>query len=71
MMLSKVIERLTEIFEKEGDMQTTCTGVIIPESGPEMAIPDVFETTLENFIIKTEPSPRDTFANVKRLRFYL
>lgn len=71
MMLSRVIQRLKEIYKQEGDMQTTCTGVTIPESGPDMAIPDVFETTLENFIIKTEPSPRGTFENVKRLRFYL
>lgn len=70
MLLSEVIERLTKILEKEGDMQTTCTGALIPDSGLDKLLPDVYETTVENFIILTEANSRNAFAGEKRLRIY-
>ncbi|XOU94939.1 MAG: hypothetical protein ACNFW9_02615 [Candidatus Kerfeldbacteria bacterium] len=48
MKISEVIEKLTQIQDQEGDIEVTCTGSTLPD-GHGGVVPDVFESTAENF----------------------
>jgi len=65
MRISKVIERLSDILEREGDIETTCTASTLEDDhgGP---IPDVFESTVENFVVGENPK----FGG-KKVRIYM
>ncbi len=54
MRISDVVEELLRVKDTEGDIEVTCTGSTLPDGhgGP---IPDVFETTVENFIVSDHP----------------
>jgi len=64
MLLSKLIIKLQETFDREGEMETTCTGSTLPDGhgGP---IPDVFESTVETLVVGEHPTIG------KRVRLYL
>ena len=52
--ISKVVEELLRIKEEKGDIETTCTGSLLPDSQGD--IPDIFETTVENFKVHEHKS---------------
>lgn len=64
MKISNLVNRLKEIQKQEGDVEVTCTGSNLAD-GHGGAIPDVFETTVENLII------RDNEIFGKHVRLYL
>lgn len=52
MIISKLQEELERIRQKEGDIEVTCTGSLLPDGEcRECGKGDVFETTLENLIV--------------------
>lgn len=62
MKVSSLIKELRKIKKREGDIEVTCTGTL---SGDKF--PDVYETTVENLIVR-EP---DNIFKEKRVRLYL
>lgn len=64
MKISMVIAELLRIKDVEGDIETTCTGSTL-EDNHGGAIPDVFETTVENLIVGEHPTIG------KRVRLYI
>lgn len=64
MKISKLIEQLQQLKKREGDIEVTCTGSML-EDGHGGPIPDVYETTVENLIV------RDGGDLGKRVRLYL
>jgi len=64
MKISELIEDLRAVHVKEGDIEVTCTGCLL-EDGHGGLVPDVFETTVENLIV------RDGGNLGRRVRLYL
>lgn len=64
MKISELIVRLQLLQRQNGDIEVTCTGSTL-EDGHGGAIPDVYETTVENLIVRSE-GPLG-----KRVRLYL
>jgi hypothetical protein len=49
--ISELINQLHEIWNREGNIEVTCTGsTLLDGEGP---MPDVFETTVENLEVGT------------------
>lgn len=65
MIISKLVEQLLAIKEKEGDIEVTCTGSGSPDDGDEAILPKVFETTVENLQVGEHTKIG------KRVRLYL
>lgn len=69
MKISEAIENLERIKSAQGDIEVTVTGCLLPD-GYSLTdcknIPDVFETTLENFVVTRDSSSLGT-----RVRLYL
>lgn len=63
MKIEQVICELKGILEREGNVEVTCTAALRPDD--EGPLPEVFESTVENFEI------RDGGKLGKRLRLYL
>lgn len=55
MKISKLIEELERIKAAQGDIEVTCTGSTFPDNHGG-AIPDVFETTVENLVVRNDSS---------------
>jgi hypothetical protein len=53
MRISALIEQLQQVAKEHGDIQVTCTGAG-PDSPHSMAIPAVYETTVEKLQVRTE-----------------
>lgn len=54
MKISELIEKLTKIQEKHGDIKVTCMHASLPfgfKYSPSSARPDVFETTVEQLFV--------------------
>ena len=71
MIISKLIEQLQEIKDREGDIEVTTTGSLIPDgqdaAGNDNAnIPLAFESTVETLIVQ---KPGGNFDK-KRVRLY-
>lgn len=62
MKISKLIKELKEIQKQEGDIEVTCSATLRSDDNW-----NVYESTIENLIIK---SPDSIFPN-KRVRVYL
>lgn len=58
MKISKVIERLEQVKKAEGDIEVTGTSSFLPDgySRDDGPIADVFESTIENFVIVNDSS---------------
>lgn len=69
MKIDDVIAQLQTIREHEGNIEVTCTAATLPDgfSAKDMPnLPDVYESTVENFHVLTEPK-----GNLKkRVRLY-
>ena len=70
MKISNAIKQLRDIQKAYGDLELTCTGSTRPDAkvvnGVVMGIGDVFETTVENFIVNTQHP-----VYGKRVRVYM
>ena len=66
MKISRLIQELSAVQEQEGDIEVTCTGSNLPDGFGEV-VQDVFETTVENLIVRREPG---VFGD-KHVRLYL
>ena len=66
MDILKVIEKLEDLYEREGHMEVTCMHSTLPE-GKDKVFPNHFETTVENFVVN-EP---DETVDFKRVRLWL
>ena len=66
MKISALMKELYRVKCEHGDIEVTCTGSNLPDNHGGV-IPDVFETSAENLIVKSSPS---VFGE-KRVRIYL
>lgn len=69
MKIDDVIEQLQAIREQEGNIDVTCTAATLPDgySSRDLPnLPDVYESTVENFQLLTEPKG----SLKKRVRIY-
>lgn len=64
MKIRQLIEQLQDLCKREGNLEVTCTGSTL-EDGHGGPVPDVFETTVENLVV------RDGGKLGKRVRLYL
>ncbi len=53
MKISQLIAQLEATLEREGNLEVTCTGSTL-EDNHGGAIPDVYETTVETLVVKTD-----------------
>ncbi len=54
MFIDDLIEKLKKVRAVEGNIQVTCTGSLLPDDHGK-PIPDVFESTVENFQVGEHP----------------
>lgn len=52
MYIDELIDELNRIKKREGNIQVTCTGTVLPDSPENMPLPDVFETTVETLLVR-------------------
>jgi hypothetical protein len=52
MKISALIKELQQTKAKHGDIEVTCTGTTLGDQ--DKPIPDVFETTVENLVIRKD-----------------
>jgi len=62
-----VIDKLQELYEREGHMEVTCMHSTLPEGEGKGVLANHFETTVENFVVN-EPDDNIKF---KRVRLWL
>jgi len=66
MLISQLVEALNKCKAKEGDIEVTCTGAVVPDGFSTGAGPDVFESTVETLKVL-----RETKGTLdKRVRLY-
>ena len=67
MRIKQLIVELEELLKKEGNIEVTCTASSLNESLETTCLPDVWESTVENLIVRASD---DVFGE-KRVRLYL
>ena len=69
MKVSQLIEELYQVKEQHGDIEVTLTAALVKDGfsvKDREALPDVFESTCENLIIRDDPKG----SLKKRVRLY-
>jgi len=66
MKITELIDELRKTLEKEGDIEVTCTATALEGEIESAALPDVWESTVENLVVRDG----GTFG-CKRVRLYL
>lgn len=71
MKISKLIKELQRISEYHGDIEVTCTASARPDCPKEKALPDVYESTVENLTVSDEKMRPSRSGNLgERVRLY-
>lgn len=66
MKINQLIEELTSMRKRHGNIQVTCTGTTLPDDKDNF--PNVFETTVENLVLQ---EGGENWNGTRRIRLYL